>query len=163
MNYHKIILNDTANGDGIRVTLFVSGCSLHCSDCHNPQCWSQHSGQPFTDDTIGEIMKELSKSYNSGITLSGGHPLEPYNIEDITSLCKKIKKRFPTKTIWLYTGLLYEDVKEYDVMNYVDVLVDGKYEKDLRDLTLKWRGSSNQRVIDVKKTRECNQIVLHCN
>lgn len=163
MNYHDIILDDAANGDGIRVTLFVSGCSLHCEGCHNPQCWNQNSGKPFTELVESRIMAELSKGYVSGLTLSGGHPLEEYNLSEVTKLCKKVKELFPTKTIWLYTGLLYENVENYEIIKYIDVLVDGKFEKDKKDPALKWVGSSNQRVINIQETLKQKSVILYQN
>ena len=163
MNYHNITHDDMLNGDGLRVVLFVSGCSLHCPNCQNPQTWDKDSGIPFDSDAIEEIYKELDKDYVSGITLTGGHPLEHYNLDACTSLCKDIKTKYPNKTIWLYTGLPYEAVKDYEIMDYVDIVVDGPYVESLRNIHLKWRGSSNQRVIDVKKTREAGEIVLHCD
>lgn len=163
MNYHNIIHDDMLNGDGIRVTLFVSGCSLHCPFCQNPETWDKDSGISFDKNAVDEIFAELKKDYISGITLTGGHPLEHYNIDECTQLCKEIKEHFPTKTIWLYTGYIYENVKDLEIMNYVDVVVDGSYIQKLRDISLKWRGSSNQRVIDVKKSKEQNEIVLHCD
>ena len=163
MNYHNIKHNDQLNGDGLRVTLFVSGCSLHCPNCQNPQTWCQYSGIPFDEDAKQEIFEELNKDYISGITFSGGHPLEPYNLEEVTSLCKEIKQKYPRKTIWLYTGWNYEYVKDFEIMKYIDVLVDGSYIESLRDISLKWRGSSNQRVIDMNKTRETKEITLYCD
>lgn len=163
MNYHNILHDDMLNGDGLRVTLFVSGCSLHCPECHNPQTHDQFSGIPFDAEAVQEICTELSKPHISGLTLTGGHPLEPYNIDICTNLCMHLKNKYPTKTIWLYTGYLYENIKDYEIMNYVDVLVDGVYIKKFRDTSLKWRGSSNQRVIDVKESKEINSVVLHCD
>lgn len=162
MNYHNIIHDDMLNGDGIRVTLFVSGCSLRCPFCQNPATWDKDGGIPFDKDAVEEIFTELEKEHISGITLTGGHPLEEFNIYECTRLCKEIKQKFPTKTIWLYTGYIFENVQNLEIMNYVDVVVDGSYVQKLRDISLKWRGSSNQRVIDVKKSKEENRVVLHC-
>lgn len=161
MNYHKIEKTSIANGIGIRVVLWVSGCSLHCKGCHNPETWSLCSGKLFDEEAKKELFEALDKSYIQGITFSGGHPLENENISEVYSLCKEIKEKFPTKDIWLYTGWLFEDVNSYLVMKYIDVLVDGKYIDEQRDLTLKWRGSRNQRVIDVKKSFKENKIVLY--
>ena len=163
MNYHNIKHDDQLNGDGLRVTLFVSGCSLHCPNCQNPQTWCKNSGIPFDESAKQEIFDELSKPYISGITLSGGHPLEPYNIDEIYKLCKQIKANFPTKTIWLYTGWKYEYIKDFEILEYIDVLVDGAYIEKLRDINLKWRGSSNQRVIDINKTRKNKEITIYCD
>lgn len=163
MNYHNIVHDDMLNGDGIRVTLFVSGCSLHCSFCQNPQTWDKDSGIVFDETAKKEIFAELEKSYISGITLTGGHPLEHYNIEECTKLCREIKQKFPQKTIWLYTGFDYDNVKDLPIMQYIDVLIDGDFKQELKDVSLKWRGSSNQRVIDIKRSREQKKIVLHCD
>ena len=163
MNYHNIVHDDMLNGDGLRVVLFVSGCTLHCPNCQNRQTWDKDSGIPFDNDARNEIFEELSKDYISGLTLTGGHPLEHYNIPECTSLCKEIKEKFPQKTIWLYTGLPYESVKDLEIMEYVDVLVDGPYVEKLRNIQLKWRGSSNQRVIDVAKSKQSGEMVLHCD
>ena len=163
MNYHDIKHDDQLNGDGLRVTLFVSGCSLHCKNCQNPQTWDKDDGILFDEKAKQEIFDELKKDYISGITLSGGHPIEPYNILEITNLCKEIKTNYPKKTIWLYSGWCYENIKDLEIMDYVDVLVDGPYIDSQRDISLKWRGSSNQRVIDIKKSKQCGKVVLHCD
>lgn len=160
MNYHNIVHDDMLNGDGIRVTLFVSGCSLHCPFCQNPQTWDKESGILFDEKAKEEIFKQLSQDYISGITLTGGHPLECYNLPTMTALCKEIKEKFPTKNIWLYTGFIYENVKDLEIMNYIDVLVDGPYIESQRDITLPYRGSLNQRIIDVQKSLKSNKIVL---
>ena len=151
MNYHNIKHDDMNNGDGIRVTLFVSGCNHHCKGCQNPQTWSVNGGILFDSDTLNEICAELDKDYISGLTLSGGDPLHPANRDTITEICKKVKYLYPHKTIWLYTGYKYEDVCDLEVMNYIDVLVDGEYIEELRDISLEWIGSSNQRVIRLCK------------
>lgn len=160
MNYHKIEKTSVANGIGIRVVLWVSGCSLHCRGCHNPETWNLNSGKPFDEDAKKELFEALNKSYIQGITFSGGHPLEKENISEVYCLCKEIKEKFPTKDIWLYTGYTFEDISSYLIMKYIDVVVDGKYIDELKDITLKWRGSSNQRVIDVKESFNTNEVVL---
>lgn len=160
MNYHNITHDDMNNGDGLRVVLWCSGCSLHCKNCQNPQTWNATSGILFDEEAKKEIFEQLSESYISGITYSGGHPLEHYNIETVTKLAKNIKEIFPNKTQWLYTGFLWEDVKDLEIMQYLDVLIDGQYIDSQKDLTLKWRGSSNQRVIDVQRSLKENNIVL---
>lgn len=163
MNYSGIIRNDIANGDGLRVTLFVSGCSLQCPHCHNLEAQNKNYGKRFTKKTLNELCEELSKPHIDGLTLTGGHPLEDYNLYECTKLCHDIKWKYPNKSIWLYTGYQYENIKGYKILDFVDVLVDGCFVKELADRTLKWRGSSNQRVIDIKKTRESNQIILYCD
>lgn len=160
MNYHKIEKTSIANGTGIRVVLWVSGCSLHCKGCHNPETWSVNSGKSFDEEAKKELFEALDKPYIQGITFSGGHPLENENISEVYNLCKEIKEKFPTKDIWLYTGYLFENITSYLIMKYIDVLVDGKYIEEQRDLRLKWRGSRNQRVINVKASLEQNKVVL---
>lgn len=163
MNYHKIEKFSISNGTGVRCVLWCSGCSLNCYGCHNPETHDPNSGQLWTEESEKELFEALNHDYISGITFSGGHCLEPYNIETITELSKKIKEQFPKKTQWLYTGWTWDKVKDLEIMKYLDVVVDGPYIDNLRDITLKWMGSSNQRCIDVKKTFETGQIVLWCD
>lgn len=160
MNYHKITKTDVANGPGIRVVLWVSGCEHHCPGCHNPQTWDEKSGKIFNDDTKVELFKALDNPYIAGVTFSGGDPLHPNNIETVTTLAQEIKEKFPEKNIWLYTGYEWEKIKEYVIMKYVDVIVEGKFIQAQRNISLKWRGSSNQRVINVKKSKENDTVVL---
>lgn len=167
MNYHKIEKTSVANGTGIRVVLWVSGCSLHCKGCHNPETWSLNSGKPFDEEAKKELFEALDKPYIQGITFSGGHPLEQRNLITILFLAKEIKEKFPQKDIWLYTGYTWEDIFKMGnrqmrkILYWVDVLVDGKYIEEEKDITLKWRGSRNQRVIDVKKSLEECKVVLY--
>ena len=161
MNYHNILHDNMLNGEGLRVVLFVSGCERHCKGCQNPETWDKNSGIPFGAEEVSEIFMELSESYISGLTLVGGEPLLLCNVGLLTELCKEVKETFPDKTIWCYTGFKYEEVKELDIMNYIDVLLDGEFIQELADEKIKWVGSSNQRVIDVKKTKEKGEIVLH--
>lgn len=177
MNYIKISKYDTSNGIGIGVILWVSGCRCGCKNCHNPQTWDFTAGQPFTESTMNELKIALNKPYISRLTLSGGHPLEPENLNDVYTIISAIHKEYPNKSIWLYTGYTWEEIlkkdKQYeeleinaisplDTVKMCDVLVDGQYEDGKRDITLDWRGSSNQRVIDVQKSLEQNKIVLYC-
>lgn len=150
------------NGEGLRVVLWVSGCEHHCPNCQNPITWDPDDGLLFDDDAVHEIQSLLSKSYISGLTLSGGDPLFPNNRNDIKDFIVYIKNQFPNKTIWMYTGYKWSEINDLPVMKYVDVIVDGKYIESLRDVNLPWRGSSNQRVIDVQKSLEKGQIVLYC-
>lgn len=150
------------NGEGLRVVLWVSGCEHHCPNCQNPITWDPNDGLLFDDDAVHEIQSLLSKSYISGLTLSGGDPLFPNNRNDIKDFIVYIKNQFPNKTIWMYTGYKWSEIKDLPVMKYIDVIVDGKYIESLRDVNLPWRGSSNQRVIDVQKSLEKGQIVLYC-
>lgn len=161
MRYHNITHDDMLNGDGLRVVLWVAGCSHRCKDCQNPITWDPNGGIEFCQKEIEEIFDYMSKDYISGITYSGGDPLYIDNREDITNLAKVLRDRFPDKTQWLYTGYWYDDVKDLEVMKYIDVIVDGPFINTLKDNTLHWKGSSNQRVIDVQKSRELGTIVLH--
>lgn len=162
MRYHNITKDDMLNGDGLRVVLWVAGCNHCCKGCHNPVTWDAEGGILFDEKAKEEIYAELEKSYISGITFSGGDPLYSTNTYEVTELAKDIKSRFPDKTIWLYTGYEWEAVASYPIMNYVDVVVDGKFEIDKFDNQLHWKGSSNQKVINVKETKKQGKIVLYC-
>lgn len=159
MNYHNILHDDMLNGDGIRVTLFLSGCSLHCKNCQNPQTWDKESGILFDNDAKQEIFTQLKENYISGITFTGGHPLEHYNLPEVTNLCKEIKEKFPNKNIWVYTGFIYENIKDLEIMKYIDVLVDGPYIEAQRDITLPYRGSKNQRIIRLKEGKRIDEEI----
>lgn len=180
MNYLKIEHEDVCNGTGLRVVLWLSGCSHHCHNCQNPQTWNPDSGIPFDESAKQEIFNELSKDYISGITFSGGDPLHKNNLDEILKLTQEIRISFPEKTIWLYTGYelseiikqeQYEKVsgipsvwsKRWKIISNIDVLVDGEYIDEQKDLTLKWRGSKNQHVIDVKQSLAQNKMVLYCD
>ena len=160
MRYVKIERNSVANGVGIRTVLWCQGCSLHCKGCHNPHTWDFDSGKIFDVKAVQTICEELEKPYVAGLTLSGGHPLEPNNIKECTALCRYLKTKYPQKTRWLYTGWLWESIKQLDIMKYIDVVVEGPYIDSLRDITLKYCGSKNQRVIDVKKSLTENKLVI---
>lgn len=165
MRYHNITKDDMLNGDGLRVVLWVAGCSHCCKECQNPLTWDPDGGLPFDETAKSEIFEQLEKSYNSGITFSGGDPLHSANRLDVRNLMEEIKTRYPDKTIWLYTGDVWENVLHYPLMKYVDVLVDGEFVAALKDNKLLWKGSSNQRVIDVQKTLAQTDPavpVLHC-
>ena len=162
MNYHKIEKTSVANGTGIRVVLWCSGCRIGCKNCHNPETWDVNSGKLFDDAAKKELFDALSKPYIQGVTFSGGHPLEKENQEEIYDLCKEIKDKYPTKDIWLYTGYKYEFIlgkKILDIIALCDVVVDGPYIEDQRDITLKFRGSKNQRLIDVKETLKQGEVI----
>ena len=163
MNYGIINKFDVINGNGIRVSLFVSGCHNNCKGCFNKQSQDFNYGKKSTTETQREILLALTPIYITGISILGGEPLEPENISTVYNLCKEIKEKFPTKDIWLYTGYTFENISSYLIMKYIDVLVDGKYIEEQKDLTLKWRGSKNQRVIDVKESLEQNKVVLYCD
>lgn len=166
MNYHNITTDEINNGEGVRVVLWVSGCSHHCNNCHNPETWDHNSGIEFDQKAIDEIFRELEYDYVDGITISGGDPYDKMNIYVICNLVNEIRKKFPNKTIWVYTGFTWEYIRNNKVfpsriLQNIDVLVDGKYVDELRDLTLRYRGSSNQRVIDCKASLESNSIVSY--
>ena len=160
MRYHNITKDDMLNGDGLRVVLWVAGCSHGCKGCQNPVTWDIHGGLKFDEAAKKEIFEELRKDYISGITFSGGDPLHPLNREEIGTLIREIKEEFPDKTIWLYTGFVWETIQKLDFMTLIDVVIDGEYIEELRDVQLKWKGSSNQRVIDVKHTLKEKKVVL---
>lgn len=147
MNYHNITHDDMLNGDGLRVVLWVAGCTHHCKNCQNPETWDINGGIPFDKEAKEEIFNELKKDYISGITFSGGDPLHPKHRKQVLELAKEIKEKFPTKTVWCYTGFLYEEVKDIENLKYIDVLVDGEFKEELKDVNLPWVGSSNQRII----------------
>ena len=164
MNYIKVTKNDIANGIGIGCVLWVSGCDIHCKNCHNQSTWDFSSGQPFTEDTMQEILLTLTKPYISRFTLSGGHPLDPLNAPKVLEIVKRVKMVFPNKDIWIYSGYVWEDIIKdetlREILKYTDVLVDGAYVDELRDISLAFRGSSNQRIIDVSKSLEQNKVIL---
>lgn len=165
MRYHNITKDDMLNGDGLRVVLWVSGCSHCCKECHNSITWDPDGGLPFDDNAKQEIYEQLDKSYISGITFSGGDPLHAANRLDVRNLMAEIKEKYPDKTIWLYTGDVWENIFHYPLMQFVDVLVDGEFKVELKDAKLLWKGSSNQRVIDVQKSLKQTDTkipVLHC-
>lgn len=166
MNYHNITKYDMLNGDGLRVVLWLSGCRHHCKGCQNPETWDPNSGIIFDKDALEEIVEELKKDYISGITFSGGDPLYYKHRMELLFLLDYIKHLFPEKTIWMYTGYSWEQIKKSNdlisIMEYVDVLVDGRFIQELSEDNVKmhWVGSSNQRVINVKETLKKGEIVL---
>lgn len=173
MNYLQIDKSSISNGPGVRVVLWVSGCSLHCEGCQNSESWDFGAGKLFDEYAKKELFEALNKSYIQGITFSGGHPLEYENVETVYLLIKEIKEKFPTKNIWLYTGYTLEQIFQtvitdelilnrfykQEIIKMCDVVVDGPYIEAQRDITLKFRGSKNQRLIDVKKTLEQGKII----
>ena len=161
MRYHNITKVDMLNGDGLRVVLWTSGCPHCCQGCQNPLTWDANSGIIFDESAKKEIFAQLELPYIDGITLSGGDPLHANNIAEITELVKEISNKYPSKTIWLYTGFLWEDIESEELIRYIDVVIDGQFEIAKLDKTLKWKGSSNQRTIDVKKSLRCGRVVLH--
>ena len=165
MRYHNITKDDMLNGDGLRVVLWVAGCSHCCKECHNPITWDPDGGLLFDDAAKQEIFEQLEQSYISGITFSGGDPLHSANRLDVRNLMSEIREKYPDKTIWLYTGYEWKDVWHYPMMKYVDVVVDGEFKIDLKDTNLLWKGSSNQKVINVQETLKKTDPtvpILHC-
>ena len=170
MYYGEIKTCDIANGEGVRVSLFVSGCTHHCPGCFNQETWDFHYGKEYTEETERELLKSLEPGYISGLTLLGGEPFEPQNQEVLVSLLRKVRERYPEKDVWCYSGYLFDrDLLgesrarcEYteEMLSMIDILVDGRFVEGLRDITLVFRGSSNQRVIDVKKSLSEGEIVL---
>ena len=161
MNYHNITVDDMLNGDGLRTVLWVAGCDHHCQGCQNPQTWPANSGIPFDENAKAELFGYLSRDYISGITFSGGDPLYCKNRETVGLLIPEIRERFPGKTIWLYTGYRWEEIKWLPFLDQIDVLIDGRFVQAKADPQLHWRGSANQRVIDVPRKLAANSIVLH--
>ena len=150
MRYLNILDCSIADGDGIRVVLFVSGCNHNCLGCHNPESWKCNNGKIFTEETKQKLFKLLDRDYADGITFSGGDPLFPGNRDEITKLSKEIREKFPSKTQWLYTGYLYDQVKNLEIMKYLDVVVDGPFILTQRDIKLPFRGSTNQNIIKLR-------------
>ena len=178
MNYMMIRTDDMLNGDGLRVVLFCTACDHYCKNCHNVETWQASNGIPFNDDAKQIIYNELDNDYIDGITLSGGDPLNINNVDDILAFVTELKEKYPTKTIWLYSGYTFEQImypvitddfnptrdelikKKQDIVKQCDVFVDGEFVEELADVKYPWAGSTNQKVIDVKKTLEANEIVL---
>lgn len=168
MNYGQIKKTDIANGEGVRVSLFVSGCRRRCPNCFNPETWSFGYGKPFTAGTEAEIYEALSKSYINGLTVLGGEPFEPENQRALLPFLRRVRTKFPEKTIWCYSGSTLEEILAPDnayhceateaLLHLIDVLVDGPFIEAQKDISLKFRGSSNQRLIDMKKSAECGKI-----
>ncbi len=161
MRYNKIRKMDISNGPGIRVSIFMQGCTFHCKNCFNPETHDFNGGQEFTDEKIQLILDLCKADHIVGLSILGGEPMHPKNIEGTARLAKAFKETYPNKTIWSWTGFLFDrDLKDQEVMKYIDVLVDGQFVEEQRDPTLKWKGSRNQRVIDVQKSLQTNQVVI---
>lgn len=173
MNYATIKWYDIANGEGVRISLFVSGCTHHCKNCFNQVAWDFSYGEPFDEEIQSKILKELESDYIAGLSLLGGEPLEPQNQVALLPFVKRVKELYPNKTVWCYTGNILNERKGIltdkhkntpvtkELISLIDVLVDGPFIEELKDVRLKFRGSSNQRVIDVKKTLQSKKIVLY--
>ena len=183
MNYHNITYPDMNNGDGLRVVLWLSGCSHHCYNCQNPQTWDVNSGIPFDESAKEELFRELGKDYISGLTLSGGDPLHEANLDGVLDLVNEIRLLLPNKSIWIYSGYMFSELFMYDekikrcpnylrkdvmeiykkrqqIISKCDVMVDGKYIDSQRDISLRWRGSKNQDVINIQQSLQNGEIVL---
>lgn len=166
MNYLHIDKCSISNGQGIRVVLWTAGCTMNCKGCHNPQAQDFNAGVPLTEETVQYLFSLLDEDYTWGLTLSGGHPLDPLNVPDVYDLVKRIKEKFPNKTIWIYTGYTWEELLEpdkqqaFEIVKMCDVLVDGRFILDQRDITLAFRGSFNQRIINIPHSIAENKVVL---
>lgn len=170
MHYAELKNYDTANGIGVRVSLFVSGCTNHCKNCFQPETWDFSYGAEFTEETAEKILEMMKPDYIKGLTVLGGEPFEPENQRGLLPFIKKIREEFPEKSVWVYTGFTMEELRAEgthshcdvteELLSLIDILVDGRFEEDKKDLTLRFRGSSNQRIIDMKSTLESNEIIL---
>ena len=161
MRYNLIRKMDITNGPGVRVSVFMQGCSFHCKNCFNPETWDFEGGKEFTDETIEKVIELCSKEHVKGLSILGGEPMHPKNIDATTKLAKAFKEKYPNKNLWVWSGFEFDkDLKGKEVLNYIDVLIDGVYKDELHDPTLKWRGSSNQRVIDVQKSIKEGKVVM---
>lgn len=162
MRYNKIRKMDIADGPGVRVSIFMQGCSFNCKNCFNPETHDFSGGREFTDETVNHIIDLCNNKNIEGLSILGGEPMHPHNIDGTLKLVKMFKKTYPEKNIWVWTGFLFENLKEKEVIKYIDVLVDGQYVDELHNPTLKWRGSSNQRVIDVQKSLKDGKVETIC-
>lgn len=170
MNYTNIKYNDIANGEGVRTSLFVSGCTHHCPHCFNPETWDFNYGNELTEEVENQILNSLKPNHINGLTLLGGEPMEPANQKGLLNLVKTVKETYQNKTIWCYTGYLFDEelLKESrarcpwtdELLSYIDIIVDGEFKIDLKDITLRFKGSSNQRIIDVQKSLAEHKVIL---
>ena len=160
MRYNKIRKMDISNGPGIRVSIFMQGCSFHCKDCFNSETWDFKAGKEFNDEVINKVLDLASLPHIVGLSILGGEPMHPNNREGTIKLAKAFKKRYPDKDIWVWSGYLFDELKDIEGLSYIDTLVDGRFVLEQANPTLKFRGSSNQRVIDVKKSLEAGNVVL---
>ena len=161
MRYNKIRKMDIADGPGVRVSIFMQGCTFKCKNCFNPETHDFNGGKEFTDATIDRVLELCSNENVEGLSILGGEPMHHLNIEGTRKLAKAFKEKYPNKNLWVWTGFLFDrDLKNEETLKYIDVLVDGQYVDELHNPTLKWRGSSNQRVIDVQKSLKDGNIIL---
>lgn len=161
MRYASIRKMDISNGPGLRVSIFFQGCPFHCKNCFNPETWDFNGGEEYTSEVQKRVLDLAKLSHIKGLSILGGEPLDDKNINGVLELAKSFKEKYPDKTIWLWTGNTFDNKKDKEIMKYLDVVVDGQYKDELRDPRLKWKGSSNQRVIDVKKSLEKGSVVLY--
>ena len=162
MRYNTIRKMDISNGPGVRVSIFMQGCHFHCKGCFNENTWDFNGGEEYSDETINRVLELSSADYIVGLSILGGEPMHPKNIDGTTKLAKAFKEKYPEKNIWVWSGFLFDkDLKEKEVLKYINVLVDGTFKIDLFDPKLKWKGSSNQRVIDVKKSIKNKKVILY--
>ena len=161
MRYNKIRKMDISNGPGVRVSIFLQGCSFNCKNCFNPETHDFNKGEEFTYDTINKLLELSDKEYINGLSILGGEPLHEFNILGTIRLAKAFKEKFPNKTIWVWTGFLFENVINKDIFKYIDVLVDGQFEEEHKDIRLKYCGSTNQRVIDIQQSLKKNKVILY--
>lgn len=162
MRYNKIRKMDISNGPGVRVSIFFQGCAFHCKNCFNPETHDFEGGKEFTDQTIHRVLELCEKEYIEGLSILGGEPMHPKNREGTFRLAKAFKEKYPNKTLWMWTGYLVDrDLIDLEGLEYFDVIVDGQFVDELKDYRLQWKGSSNQRVIDVKETLKQNKVVLY--
>lgn len=159
MRYNKIRKMDISNGPGVRVSIFMQGCTFNCKNCFNPETHDFAGGTEFTEETINHVLKLCENDYIEGLSILGGEPMHPKNIEGTGRLAKTFKQKFPNKTVWVWTGFLFENLKNSEAVKYIDVLVDGQFVEELHNPLLKWKGSSNQRVIDVQETLTNGKVV----
>lgn len=164
MRYNKIRKMDIADGPGVRVSVFMQGCSFHCKNCFNEETWDYEGGKEFNVGVVNEILDLCEEDYIKGLSVLGGEPMNPVNIKGTEMLVKAFKERFPDKTVWVWSGYTFEDyLSKQEVIKYVDVIVDGQYKDELHNPKLSWRGSENQRVIDVPKSLKSGKVELFCD
>ena len=162
MRYNTIRKMDISNGPGVRVSIFLQGCEFHCKNCFNPETWDFKGGEEFTQETIDEVIKLGAPNHIKGLSILGGEPFHPKNIEATLAIAKAFKEKYPNKNIWAWSGFTFENyLAKQEATKYIDVIVDGQYKDELHDFRLRWRGSSNQRVIDVQKSLKKGEVVLY--
>ncbi len=160
MRYNKIRKMDISNGPGVRVSIYMQGCAFNCKNCFNPETHNFQGGKEFTDDTINRVLELCSNENVEGLSILGGEPMHPNNIDGTTKLVKAFKEKYPEKNVWAWSGYKFDqDLKDKEVVNYLDVLVDGQYVDEANNPTLEWKGSENQRVIDVKKSIQNHEVI----